>query len=279
MTSRPDDPTEILDGDDEEPTGHLESGTAEEPTEHLEPGTEQTEEMRTRRLAANPPPPPESPDETPPTDKSRRRGINMLVGSIAAALILVGGYIAAGGLDYKPSATADPCNARAWTNPGNFDETVQQLAFSAVDGAACDLGVSREELTRALADDASRQKFQEDNNLSDSQVEDATRAGLNRAIDDAEAAGAIGGITVTALRAAARFLPVDQLIPLIQNASSLLDGQSTNDIGGAINGVLDALGGGSSQGGTGTTGDKGKKNQSGDLQDQIENGLDGLLNP
>jgi len=278
LTSRPDDPTEILDEDDEEPTGHLDSGTAEESTEHLEPGTGQTEEMRTRRLAANPPPPPESPDETPPTDESRRRGIIMLVGSIVAVLILIGVYIAAGGLDYKPSATADPCAKRAWTNPGNFEDTVQQLAFSAVDGAACDLGVSREELTRALADDASRQSFQENNSLSDTQVEDATRAGLNRAIDDAEAAGAISGLTVSALRAAARFLPVDQLIPLIQNASSLIDGQSADDIGGAINGVLDALGG-TSEGTTGSTGDTGNKNQSGDLQKQIQNGLDSLVNP
>ena len=273
-----DDPTDVLGPEDDDPT------------EHIQHETRQTEQMRVGPT---------------PVDDSRQRGLFMLFGSILAALILVGVYIAAGGLDYKPSAAADPCDHREWTDPGNLEEAAQQFAFSAVDGAACELGVSREELTRALADDASREAFQEDQDLSDSEVEDALRAGLNRAIDDAEDAGVIDGLAVTGLRAAVRFLPVDQMIPLIEDASGFLSGEDVGSIGDVLNGVIDSLGedGGDSSGATGDTGsideglvpdglenqiEKGLRDQlppgiekqlPDDLQKRFENGLDGLVNP
>ncbi len=255
MTRGTDDPTEVLGGDDEEPTGHLEGDTGE------------TEEMRTRRLAAGTPPP-LPPDEPPPVDESRQRGLAVLVASTLAALILVGVYIAAGGTDYKPSAATDPCDAREWTDPGNLEESAQEFALSAVDGVACKLGVSREEVIRALPDDASRQAFMEDNDLSDEEVDEALRAGLNRAIDDAENAGVINGLAVTGLRAAVRVLPVDQLINLIENASVIFDGQDVNDLGGLIEGVIGSLGG--EPGDSGTTGDTGV---TGETQDLIPDGL------
>ncbi|MGK2931727.1 MAG: hypothetical protein ACSLFD_02980 [Solirubrobacterales bacterium] len=253
MKNGTDYPTNVLGGDDEEPTGRLESEAGDT-------------EVR-----------PPSPDD------SRQRGINMLVGSILAAVVLVAVYIAAGGLDYEPSTAADPCDQRAWTDPGNLEEAAQQFAFSAVDGAACELGVSREELTRALADDTSRQAFQEDQGLSDPEVEDALRAGLNRAIDDAENAGVIDGLAVTGLRAAVRFLPVDQMIPLIEDASGFLSGESVGGIEDVLDGVIDSLDGGDGDsgdpgttGGSGTTGEGPLPN---DLGNQIEEGLRDQLPP
>jgi len=303
-----DDPTDVLGPGDDDPTEHLDPGTEEAPTSRLEGETGQTEEMRTRRLAENPPPPPSVEQPPAPHDESRQRGITVLVTSILAALILVGIYIAAGGLDYKPSAATDPCDQRAWTDPGNLEEAAQQFAFSAVDGAACELGVSREELTRALADDASREAFQEEQDLSDSEIEDALRAGLNRAIDDAENAGVISGLTVTGLRAAVRFLPVDQMIPLIEDASGFLSGEDVGGIGDVLNGVIDSFGEESGDGGgnSGTTGESGttdeglipnglrnqieeglrdqlppgiEKQLPDDLQNQVEQGLNDLVNP
>lgn len=291
MSSRPDEPTEVLDEDDEEPTGHL------------EPETGETEEMRTRRMAAEPPPPlppSVSPDDPPPAEDSRGRGIFMLVASILAALILVGVYIAAGGTDYKPGQTADPCDARPWTDPGNLEEAAQQFALSAADGAACELGVSREEVTRALADENSRQTFMDEKGFSDSEIEDAIRAGLNRAIDDAENAGVIDGLAVTGLRAAVRIMPVNQMIALIQDASAIFSGQDVSDLGGLIEGVIGSLNG--DTGATGATGDtqnlipddlgnkieqslrdqlpdEVQRNLPDNLQQQAEQGLNNLLNP
>ncbi len=258
MTRAPDDPTEVLGGDDEEPT------------DRLEPGTGDT-------------------DVRPPQgDDSRRRGLMMLVVSILASLFLAAIYIAAGGTDYKPSAAADPCDERAWTDPGDIEEAAQQFALSAVDGAACDLGVSREELARALAGEESRQAFQEDQDLSDSEVEEALRAGLNRAVDDAENAGVINGLAATGLRAAVRLLPVDQMIPLIEDASGFLSGTTVDDLDGVIDGVIDSLGG--DDGDSGTTGDTGETGDTGGtgdppdlipdgLGDQLEQGLRDQLPP
>ncbi len=64
------------------------------------------------------------------------------------------------------------------------------------------------------------------------------RAGVVRAIDDAEAAGAIGSVVASGLRALAERLPVDEAIGLIADASSLLDGAD-----GAVGGLLDQVGG------------------------------------
>lgn len=285
-----DDPTNVMPGDDEDPTAHLpvedEAVTEnlggsdpapreEAPTRNLPGGSSDpndqfasarnasTEELRARRLAAEGAPPEAKTEVRPPGDDSRKLGIWMLVGSIVAAVVLVGVYIAAGGLDYKPTAAADPCESRPWTNPGNLEESAQQFALSAVDGAACELGVSREELTRALADDQSRNEFAEKYDLSDGEIEDALRSGLNRAIDDAENAGAISGLVAAGARAAVRFLPMDQMIPLIEDASGLLSGENVNDIGGILGGVVDAFGGGDS----GTTGD------SGSIGDQLKDAI------
>lgn len=286
MTSGPEDPTDVMPEDDEDPTAHLSEG-GEDPTERLDVGDDEptrnlpggsadpndrfdsaraagTEEMRVRGLAAGelPPDPPDEQTELITPEQSRKRGIWMLVASIAAAVILVGAYIAAGGLDYKPAGAADPCDAREWTDPGNLEETAQQFALSATDGAACDLGVSREELVRALADEDSRAQFAEEHGLSDSEIEEAIRSGLNRAIDDAENAGAISGLVATGLRAAAKVMPIDQMIPLIEDASGFLNGDSLNGVDDLINGVVDSL-----------SGDSGSGTDLGSLGDQLQDAV------
>ena len=250
MSRSPDDPTEVLGDDDEEPTRRLdpETGDRTPDTDILLPSmaTGSPEELRTRKLAEEGVPPDDpSSGEGPGREESRGRGLWLLGISIAASLALIGIYIAAGGLDYKPADAADPCAARAWTDPGNLEETVQQFALSATDGAACELGVSREELVAALADEQSRADFAEANGLSDTEIEDALRSGLNRAIDDAENADAINPLVATGLRAAVRVLPMDQLIPLVQDASGLLDGSALDGIGGVVDGLTEELDGGS----------------------------------
>lgn len=296
----PDEPTDVMPGDDEEPTARLEEpaeeptrslgGTSDAPTENMPGGSEDpndrfdsarnagTEEMRVRGLASGdlPPVDPTEIDDRAVPGPPSRRGIGMLVGSIIASLILIGAYIAAGGLDYKPAKAADPCAARTWTDPGNLEETAQQFALSAADGAACELGVSREELIRALADEESRAKFAEENGFSESEVEDAIRAGINRAIDDAEEAGAINSLVASGLRAAARVLPVTELIPLLEDASDFLEGRSLNDIGGIIGGVVDSLGGGSDSGSDGSESEGGGGGGIGDqLRDALPDDLSG----
>jgi hypothetical protein len=75
----------------------------------------------------------------------------LIVGSIVASVLLVGAYLAAGGSSYEPEKVQDPCKPRAWSDPQNLSQLANQFTNSALDGAACQLGVSREAPARALA--------------------------------------------------------------------------------------------------------------------------------
>jgi hypothetical protein len=148
----------------------------------------------------------------------------LLVGiAIALSLTLVGGYLAAGGSSYAPAKVQDPCEERPWRDPQGLEQLAEQFSLSALDGAACELGVSRETLARALATPQSRERFTERYGIGDAELARAVRAGLLRAVDDAERAGAINPLLAAPLRATLRQIPIDQAIELINDASSLLD--------------------------------------------------------
>ena len=157
----------------------------------------------------------------------------LIAAAIAASALLVGAYLAAGGSDYQPTPVADPCQPRDWRSPGSVDEYAEQFFLSALDGAACELHVSRESLVVALAAPENRSEFAAEHGISDAELEVAIRAGVERAIDDAERAGAIGSVVASGLRAVARELPVDEVIALIADAQSAFSGAS---------GILDQLG-------------------------------------
>jgi hypothetical protein len=161
----------------------------------------------------------------------RSRGTLLILGAIAASLALVASYLAAGGASYAPAKTQDPCKHRAWTNPEGLQEILQQFTLSALDGAACKLGVSRETLARALATEKSREEFAKRYHVDDAELARAIRAGLLRAIGDAEDAGALFAPIGYAARQAVRSIPLDQAIELIHNASSIFGG------GGSILGL------------------------------------------
>ncbi|HEY0392099.1 MAG TPA: hypothetical protein VGC63_10340 [Solirubrobacterales bacterium] len=144
-------------------------------------------------------------------------------GALVSAIVLVGIYLAAGGSSYAPAKTQDPCKHRPWRNPEGLDQIAEQFSLSALDGAACQLGVSRETLAQALATPEARERFSKRYGIGDAELARAIRAGLLRAIDDAENAGALNPLLAAPLRDTVRSIPLDQAIELIQNARSLLD--------------------------------------------------------
>jgi hypothetical protein len=147
----------------------------------------------------------------------------LLVGaSIVLSLALVGIYLAAGGSSYTPAKSQDPCRHRAWTNPEGLGEIANQFSISALDGAACQLGVTRETLARALASPQARERFTQRYGIDDAKLARAVRAGLLRAIDDAEEAGALSPFLAGPLRGTVEEIPLDRAIELINNAESLL---------------------------------------------------------
>jgi len=151
------------------------------------------------------------------------RGKFLVGGAIVASLLLVAAYLAAGGASYTPAKTQDPCKHRPWRNPQGITEIAQQFSLSALDGAACQLGVSRETLARALASSADRQRFMDRYGINEEKLAKAIRAGLLRAIDDAEDAGALSPLLAVPLRESIQQIPLDQAIELVRDARSLLE--------------------------------------------------------
>ena len=155
------------------------------------------------------------------------KGRTLIFGSIAASVALVVTFLALGGSSYAPASVRDPCKPRPWPKVSGLQDTVQQFTLSALDGAACNLHVSRETLVLALATPQGRDRF-----ASDPHLESAVRAGLVRAIDDGEQAGAINPVDADGLRQLARHAPVEEVVSLIRDASPIF-----GDIGGLLTGL------------------------------------------
>ncbi|MBA3866124.1 MAG: hypothetical protein H0X42_07240 [Solirubrobacterales bacterium] len=157
---------------------------------------------------------------SPGAENGRWRARILVGGSLLATLALIGVYLAAGGASYTPEKTQDPCNPRPWSNPQSLGEIADQFSVSALDGAACQLGVSRETMARALASTAARERFAKRYGIDDAKLTKAIRAGLLRAIDDSENAGALSPLIGAPLRATVENIPLDQAIELVKNAKS-----------------------------------------------------------
>lgn len=151
------------------------------------------------------------------------RGRPLVIAAIAVSLALPGAYLAAGGSSYVPAKTQNPCEHRPWRSPEGIEQIAEQFSLSALDGAACELGVTRERLAQALATPRSRELFMRRYEISDAELARAIRAGLLRAVDDAEEAGALSPLLAAPLRETVKQIPIDQAIELIQDARSLLD--------------------------------------------------------
>jgi hypothetical protein len=153
----------------------------------------------------------------------RFRNISVLACSAVLAASLPLTYVALGGGSYSPSPVRNPCAEREWRDPGGIQAVAQQIALSALDGAACHFGVSREALTLALASSGSRDRFAREHHIDNGELETAVRRGLERAVDDAERAGAIGGTRARILRFGAEHVPIEQMADLVDTLRSLGD--------------------------------------------------------
>lgn len=110
---------------------------------------------------------------------ARRR--DALTGAAVAA-VLGGGlaiaYLAAGGGTYEPTKTANPCAARPRPQSDERYDDVQRALLSVLDGGACKLKISREQLLLELLDEKSRRS------LDENDLAEGLRAGVARARDD-----------------------------------------------------------------------------------------------
>jgi hypothetical protein len=139
----------------------------------------------------------------------------------AVSALLVAVYLGLGGASYEPTKSADPCVTRDWRNPGGFQEVAEQIALSALDGTACELGVSREEIVLAFAGGDSLETFAREHDVSVNRLEDLLRTGLLRAVDDAERADALNSTVAGILRGVIERVPVDAILDLLEQLPNL----------------------------------------------------------
>lgn len=135
--------------------------------------------------------------------------------ALALSLGLIGTYLAFGGASYDPDEVADPCLTR---EAAILDERelFELIALAGLDGAACELQVSREELTIALASEEASARFAEEYGVDEARIEESVRAGLIRAVDDAAVSGRIDGVEESVLRQIAERAPVGPAIDALR---------------------------------------------------------------
>lgn len=144
-----------------------------------------------------------------PARPSPRAGV-ALVALVALGAGTVVGDVGAGGIDSGEYEAADPC-ARSSPRPGGgADATVQRITLDALDGAACQLGTSREVVVLSI-DPHSGYDVRWDHDT----IQDAVRAGAHRAIDEADDRDEISGLTARVLRFAVDHTPVEKLLDAI----------------------------------------------------------------
>ena len=103
----------------------------------------------------------------------------------------------------------DPCTAPPDTYAGGgLDGVVQEIALSTLNGAACELGTTRERLVLSLDPDSGY----DDVAWDEETLETALRTGAHRAIDDANDRDAIPGWVAAALGFVVDRAPVGWLV-------------------------------------------------------------------
>ena len=133
--------------------------------------------------------------------------IAALVALFAGAVLLIAYEFASGAAHAGSLAVRDPCAARPAFPGQGLDAVLQRIVLDGLDGSACELGASREELVLSLSPSS-----EADLRWDDETIERAVRAGLLGAIDDAERRGSLGGIVAALLRQLVQHAPVQWLI-------------------------------------------------------------------
>jgi hypothetical protein len=131
-----------------------------------------------------------------------------LVALLVAAAVLIGVELANGAADAGALAVGDPCEERTSFPGQGLDATMQRIVLDGLDGAACELGTTREELVLSLSPSSAVDEIPWD----DATIERAVRAGLLEAIDDAEQRGSLNGFLAFGLREVVERAPLQWLV-------------------------------------------------------------------
>ena len=113
------------------------------------------------------------------------RRLAVLLGAAAALLVV---ELSLGAIGFGKPHLAEPCTAKPAFEGGGLDGEVQRFALSGLNGAACRLHTTREELVLSFVPAAGTKRVRWDRQT----IEDALRYGFDRATKDLEARGPVG---------------------------------------------------------------------------------------
>jgi hypothetical protein len=108
--------------------------------------------------------------------------------SVAAASGLIVLELALGAFHFGKPKLADACTSKPAFKGGGLDGEVQRFALSGLNGAACKLHTTREELVLSFVPAAGTKRVRWDRQT----IEDALRSGFDQAFEDTEERGVAG---------------------------------------------------------------------------------------
>jgi len=149
-----------------------------------------------------------------PALRKGKRSVDAIAFAVAIVVLvplLVVAEFGNGARAFGTHTYVEPCNAPADPFPQGkgLDGTAQRITLSALDGAACKLGTSREELLLSMEP---KSGFGAKVHWTHDALDDAVRAGLKRAIDDADHRNTIPGFVATGLKFLADRAPIDWIL-------------------------------------------------------------------
>jgi hypothetical protein len=126
---------------------------------------------------------------------SRPRGASLVLAILgAAAIALIAVELGMGGIGFGKAHSANPCTSKPHLSEGGFfgsiDAGVQRFALSGLNGAACSLHTTREELVLSFTPALGTKKVR----WSRSTIETALRSGMRRAAKDTAGGGIFGNV-------------------------------------------------------------------------------------
>jgi hypothetical protein len=142
----------------------------------------------------------------------------VLVALLLSGAALVGVELGRGALDEPAPKIADPCQPREGRT-GGIDATIQRIVLDGLDGAACRLHTSREELVLSLGGGVGVTRRSDAHT-----IEVALRAGLLRSVDAAVQRGDVPEFLAPTLRGIVEHAPIGQLVRGGISLSDLLGG-------------------------------------------------------
>ena len=140
------------------------------------------------------------------------RAVAILVGLLVAAVALVTAELVVG-VTHESVKIANPCTQRAPFPGSGIDATIQRIVLDGLDGAACRLHTTREQLVLSL-DGKGR--------WDEHTIEVNVRAGLLGAVDDAGRRGDIPGFLVPLVRRVVERAPLAALVKGTINLRDLI---------------------------------------------------------